>query len=213
MNPLTSSTNNCYRIDSPNSTTEFFVVEYRKLQGFDSGLPSEGLLVYRVNTAVAGNAQGPPDELYVYRPGGTTTSDGVFGTGKWAEIGKATFSSGAGRTAINDTTDPSSFLTNGGAGGLAISNVGAAGSTISFNVGFAFMSVSKTKLNFGAIAGSAAPADQAVISTAAQSVIVTPISTWTARLQPDLARRDAGFGDGDGHPADQRQSGGIGGGA
>jgi len=137
LNPVsTSSTNNCYRIDSPKSTTEYFVVEYRKLQGFDAGLPAEGLLVYRVNTAVAGNSNGPPDELYVFRPGGTTTSDGVFSAG-WAEVGKAAFSSTAGRTAFDGSTDPACFLNNGGPGGFAISNIGSsAGDTISFTVKF-----------------------------------------------------------------------------
>jgi len=176
LNPITSSSNNCYRIDSPNSTTEYFVVEFRKKQNFDSGMPGEGLVVYRVNSAVGvdgkGNSNGPPDELYVYRPGGTTTVDGTYNN--------AAFSSGAGRTAINDSTDPSSFLSDGSAGGLAISNIGAVGSTISFNVGFNFMRLSRTKLNFGAIAGGAAPSDQAAVNTGAQSVIVTPISSWTA---------------------------------
>ena len=43
----------------------------------------------------------------------------------------------AGR-AINDSTNPSSFLTDGGAGGLSLSGIGAAGSTISFTVAFPY---------------------------------------------------------------------------
>lgn len=74
LNPLPSSTNNAYKIASPNSSTEYFVVEYRRKTGtFESSLPGEGLLVYRINTSRdgQGNAQGPPDEVYIYRPGGT----------------------------------------------------------------------------------------------------------------------------------------------
>ena len=143
LNPLTSSTNNCYKIDSPNSTKEYFVVEYRKKQNFDSGLPGEGLVVYRVNsnTGDEGNANGPPDELYVYRPGGTLTVDGTHNN--------AAFSSTAGRTSINDSTDPSSFLSTGGPGSLSISNIGAVGSTISFTVAFGsagIITLSKTDL-------------------------------------------------------------------
>lgn len=53
LNPLTSSTNNAYRINSPFSTTEHFVVEYRKKGGlYESTLPQSGLLVYRINTLV-----------------------------------------------------------------------------------------------------------------------------------------------------------------
>ena len=77
LNPITSSTNNAYRINSPNSTTEYYVVEYRRKTGtFESSLPGSGLLVYRINLSIPsgqwGNDCGPPDELYVYRPGGTS---------------------------------------------------------------------------------------------------------------------------------------------
>ena len=129
LNALTNATKNCYKIPSPNSSSEYFVVEYRRQVGtFESSLPGSGLLVYRVNPDVTGNSEGPPDELYVYRPGGTTVDDG--------DVYYANFSSEMGRTQINDTTNPSSFLTNGSAGGLDICNVGsAAGSTMSFDLG------------------------------------------------------------------------------
>lgn len=129
LNPLTSSTNNCYKIVSRFTTDEYFVVEYRKQSGtFESSLPGSGLLVYRINPAYNGNAQGPPDEVYIYRPDGTTTVNGT------PDI--AHFSSGSGRTGINDSTNPSSFLTNGEFGGLDISNIGAVNGTISFDVTF-----------------------------------------------------------------------------
>ncbi|HTZ18485.1 MAG TPA: M6 family metalloprotease domain-containing protein, partial [Dissulfurispiraceae bacterium] len=127
LNPLVSSTNNAYKIASPNSATEYFVLEYRKKSGTFEQL-SEGLLVYRINTLEdgQGNSDGPPDEVYIYRPNGTISVDGV--------PTQANFSSGVGRTAINDSTNPSSFLSTGTAGGLDISNIGAVGSTISFTV-------------------------------------------------------------------------------
>lgn len=128
--PNTVSMNNhAYKIPSPNSDTEYFVVEYRSTQTglTDSALPGSGLLVYRVNTLAGnGNAQGPPDELYVYRPGGTLNFDGT--------INAAFFSEQSGRTAINDLSNPSAFLSNGNAGGLNISQIGVAGETISFYI-------------------------------------------------------------------------------
>jgi len=134
LNPLTSSTNNAYKIASPNSTTEYFVLEYRKRTGtFESSLPNEGLLVYRVNTARRG--EGNPDanyekqiydEVYIYRPGGTAEENGT--------PADAPFSAGSGRTAINDDTDPASFLSDGSGGQLKIANIGTAGDTISFEV-------------------------------------------------------------------------------
>jgi M6 family metalloprotease-like protein len=127
LNPLTSSTGQAYKILSPYVTGQYFVVEYRVKTGtFEGNLPGTGLLVYRINSAVYGNASGPPDEVYIYRPNGTTTTNG--------DPNIAHFSSGVGRTAINDTTNPRSFLADGSDGGLDISSVSAAGSTISFYV-------------------------------------------------------------------------------
>lgn len=136
LNPLTSSTGNSYKIASPNSTTEYFVLEYRRKTGvFESSLSGSGLLVYRINTNQdgQGNASGPPDEVYVYRPNGTSSVNGT--------PDQAYFSSAAGRTAINDLTNPSSFLASGSAGGLNISNIGAAGESISFTVTIGAVSV------------------------------------------------------------------------
>ena len=130
LEPVTTSQyNNCYRINSPNSTMEHFVVEYRSnATGLtDSSLPGQGLLVYRVNTSRDGNAQGPPDELYVYRSGGSYAfPDGI--------VGNAFYSEQHGKTEINDYTDPSSFLTNGSGGGLSIHSIGLSGDSISFYV-------------------------------------------------------------------------------
>lgn len=78
LKPLTSQTNNCYRINSPYSSTEYFVVEFRKKAlPFENTIPGSGLLVYRINTTANGNANGPPDEVYIYRPNGTLTANGV----------------------------------------------------------------------------------------------------------------------------------------
>ena len=105
------------------------MVEYRNKSGnFESFLPGSGLIVYRIDTTVNGNSNGPPDEVYIYRPGGTISVNGTSNN--------ANFSASVGRTAINDSTNPVDFLQNGGIGGLKISNVTNADTTISFNVSF-----------------------------------------------------------------------------
>ena len=131
LNPLYSSSNNCYKIASPYSTTEYFIVEYRQRLGtFENSIPGEGLVVYRINSSQdgLGNRNGPPDEVYIYRPNGTLIVDG--------NPSSAHFSANVGRTAINDSTNPSSFLSDGSSGGLDISNIGSIGGTISFDVAF-----------------------------------------------------------------------------
>jgi M6 family metalloprotease-like protein len=129
LNPTTSTTNTCYKIASPNSLTEYFVVEYRRKQGtFESSIPGSGLIIYRINTLKDGdgNAQGPPDEVYIYRPDGNDTTNG--------NISNAFYSSGSGRVHFGKNTNPECFLSNLNDGGIDISNVTAAGSTISFTV-------------------------------------------------------------------------------
>ena len=150
LNPSSSPENNCFQIKSPYSNTQHFVVEYRQQEGmYDSNLPgnSDGILIFRINLDinengvidtldtygegelfegwdVGGNGLGPPDEIYVYRQNGTSNNNGV--------VNNAIFSSQTGRTEINDSTSPSSFLHGGLPGGLNIADIGYPGGTIEF---------------------------------------------------------------------------------
>lgn len=133
LNPLTSPTGNCFKIASPNSNQEYFVVEFRKRVAgtFEENVPGDGLIIYRVNGRAdgEGNADGPPDELYAYRYNGTLTND--------ANPSQANFSLENGRTMFNDQTNPSAFLQGNGSGaglgGITIANIGSAlGDTITF---------------------------------------------------------------------------------
>lgn len=132
LNPLISPTNNCFKIASPNSLTEYYVVEYRKAEPgtYEESLLGEGLLVYRINPLFRGNSGFDNvtifDEVYLYRPDATTLLNG--------DLNNAHFSLETGRTMINDTTNPSGFLHDGSLGGLNISNITSAGATISFTV-------------------------------------------------------------------------------
>ncbi len=128
LNPLTSSENNAFRINSPNSSTEFFVVEYRLKSGFyENNLPQSGMLIYRINLgAYDGNAYGPPDEVYIYRPSGSPNSYG--------NVNLAAYSSSYSRDAISDNTNPRAFLSDGSDSGIEISNISEIDETISFSL-------------------------------------------------------------------------------
>ncbi|GAA0125136.1 M6 family metalloprotease domain-containing protein [Clostridium sp. CTA-19] len=123
VSKIGNSNNNSYIIKSPNSNKEYFVVEYRKKERlYESNLPGEGLLVYRINTAFQGrgNASGN-DEVYLYRPYGTLNAVG--------DLSKAAL----GYTKININSNEL-FLSNGMDSGISLQNVNVSGDTANFNV-------------------------------------------------------------------------------
>ena len=135
LNPISSSTptNVAYKIAS-SDPNQFYVVEYRNNTSlFETSLPGSGLLVYRIDTRFDGNASYNPDngiydEVYLYRPGGTTTSNGT--------LSQAHFSSGVGRTSFDASTNPYPFFTDGTIdNNFRIYNITSAGNTISFSYG------------------------------------------------------------------------------
>ena len=127
------SDNRAFRINTPNSVRNYFIVEYRRRtsSGIDSTIPGSGLLVYRANSrdTMGGNTV-RPFELYLYRPGGTHANETA------GNLNHAYFTSSSNppRTSINSTTNPMPFLTYGELGWLCIADIGPAGATITFNV-------------------------------------------------------------------------------
>jgi len=133
INNVWSATNNCYKIASPNSTREFFLIEYRDRNIiWDASLPGSGLIIYRINSNYEGNVDGPPDEVYVFRLGASnTTTNG--------SLNSAHFSSQTGRTTFSDTSNPPAFLSNNtpGLGYIIINEIGTSGGeTMSFKISF-----------------------------------------------------------------------------
>lgn len=135
LKPLASGpTGVAYRIASPFSVDEFFVLEYRRKTGaFEVSVPGSGLLVYRINSDFSGQgnasynpAGGIYDEIYLFRLNGDSTVNGT--------INSAHFSSAVGRTRINDTTATRCFLHDGSPGGIRLESIGAAGDSIPFTV-------------------------------------------------------------------------------
>jgi M6 family metalloprotease-like protein len=131
LSAISSSPYACYKIPS-NLENQYYVVEYRRKTGrYETSVPASGLIIYRVMQGVNGNADGPPDEVYIYRPNGTISVNG--------SINSAHFSSSVGRSAINNTTNPEPWLwvnsTTSTDGNLQISNIGVnTGASISFTV-------------------------------------------------------------------------------
>ncbi|SFX44802.1 M6 family metalloprotease domain-containing protein [Cytophaga hutchinsonii] len=128
--PLSRSPYAAYRINLPD-TDQFLMLEYRKKEGrYESALSGqEGLIIYRVNPNIEGNANNGPEELYIFRPDGTNSVNG--------SLYQAAFSQTNSRTRFDDYTNPACFLTDGTPGGLpafyGITNVSVLGDVISFD--------------------------------------------------------------------------------
>jgi len=132
VRPLTDPEGQGWRLPIPGEPKQHFLVEYRRRVGsFESNLPGEGLVIWRVDERWWGNPNGPPDELYVFRPGGSPSQDG--------DIRKAPFSAQEGRTSFQPDTDPFPFSQYGQPVGLRITGVTAAGGdTMGFTVCMAY---------------------------------------------------------------------------
>lgn len=127
LHSVSSPTNNIYKIPSPRSNYEAIYVEYRhNVSIFEGSVPGEGLLIYRNDPRYPGNRNGPPDEVYIYRPNGTTNVNGT--------LNSANFSADNGRTSAGFGTNPELFLSNGRLSGISISEISAIDNTISFKV-------------------------------------------------------------------------------
>ena len=97
---------NCYKMPSSHPD-QFYLVEYRnKGNFFEKGLPSGGLLIYRIDTRFHGcqnhNGSDELDEVYIFRPGGSYNRDGT--------INAAAFSKDFDKVLFNYETDPYPFL-------------------------------------------------------------------------------------------------------
>lgn len=134
LQPLTSASNNCYKIPISGSS-QYLVVEYRRKTGaFENSLPDSGLLIYRINESYSGNsngvgAGGVSDGVYAFRPNGTTSSKG--------DIYNAHFSETLGRATFSNSTNPFCFISNGNNGNIYIKNIREnTNNTLSFDIRF-----------------------------------------------------------------------------
>jgi M6 family metalloprotease-like protein len=110
---------------------QFFVLEFRNpadpFENFNYGnLP--GLLIYRINTTWDGNAayngNDVFDEVYIFRPNGSTTEAGIINQANFGVNGRVNF---------NPTTNPKPFLTDGTfVSDLFISDITIDGNQVSF---------------------------------------------------------------------------------
>ncbi|MCK9557182.1 MAG: M6 family metalloprotease domain-containing protein [Candidatus Cloacimonetes bacterium] len=148
LQPVASSSdNNIYLVNSWNNENKY-VLEYRKPHGlYDGNLPDYGLVVYRLYQAIEGNADGPPDELYIYRPLANNNSTN-------GQLYQAAMSADSGRTRLTEYTIPSGFTTWNLPGGLYLYNVGTMGESISFDLRITDIQLTSPQSNVTWFSGS-----------------------------------------------------------
>lgn len=166
-----------YKIEAPLSSSEFFVVEFRyknpsygyyDSKRFDAKLPSTGLLIYRVNTAVEyqTNILGE-DYIYVFRPDETGLTD------SGGDVSDATINPTDGETSYGSAdmsatyADNTIFYSNGQNSGIVISNVSYSedGSQLSFHVEYPDYSSLDLWENLGSSMQSSCSQTQGVVDS------------------------------------------------
>ena len=141
--PITSS--NPYKvfaIDTPTDDYEFFILEVRKKEGWDSFLPGEGMLIYHIDmtdynvqTTDYGNQSmlnlwlGGVPNIAAIRPGMqlmTANGEKMTASGGsyvYRNYGGHPFPGTNNVTSISDNTTPGFLAWNGGKSGVSISNI------------------------------------------------------------------------------------------
>ena len=133
----TASGDRAFCIKTPLSESEFFMLEYRHKNenapasvGFETKIPSSGLLMYRVNTAVPDHTNiAGKNYLYVFRPNATSIdgadeiADGLTATYKAALGGRGNATSYGSTDLSAAYTENTLFFSNGKNSGIRIDNV------------------------------------------------------------------------------------------
>jgi len=137
LNPISSAENNCYKINFSNPY-EYYMLEFRMKSGtFESSLPGSGLIIYRIDkSACCRNLNGPPDWIYIFRPGDSNSVNG--------NIDEANFDASAGRSTFQNTAYPACHLNTDSKDNISIENILVSGNTVSFDVRFYNVEYSNT---------------------------------------------------------------------
>lgn len=144
-----------FRLNTPLSSTEYFVVEYRKrsatMAGYEYKLPSDGLLIYRVDTTVSGSSNNAGENyIYIFRPGVTSPggADDSYLNSSGARLNSvyaAAVDPSAGETGYGSTdlaaayTNDTIYYADGSNSGIQLSNITLSedGEELTFTVDFA----------------------------------------------------------------------------
>lgn len=137
----TANTNTSFRYSHPTNSKEYFLIESRLKTGRNSGLPAEGLLIWRINED-GDNAYPTNHPTHPYRKFfrvALEQADGQFHLERRSGYGDTNDSFRSGyRDTFDDFTSPDAKWWDESFSGFSISNVGPVGGQMSFTVGAGF---------------------------------------------------------------------------
>lgn len=127
--PSWEDENQIYRLNTPVSN-EFFLLENRQKQGFDSAIPGEGLLIFHIGSRIENNAQNNkinscyPQQCYIVCASSEfqVPSPSPSSYGNLNSPG-CPFPGTSGKTSFSDSTVPSALCVDGTPSGINISNI------------------------------------------------------------------------------------------
>jgi M6 family metalloprotease-like protein len=107
---------------------EYFLVENRQQEGFDAGIPGEGLLIWHIDESVSTQNDNESHKLVdLESADGLTQLDSNTNSGDAMDP----FGPVSGNTAFNDNTNPNARNYSGEATGVSVSNIGVAKTSMS----------------------------------------------------------------------------------
>ena len=112
---------------------EYFLVENRQQTGFDTSLPGSGLLIWHIDEAVSGNSNDWHKKVSLEQADGLDNLEHGNGSD-----GGDPFPGNTGNTSFTGSTDPNSLSYTGEQSFVAVTNISALGSTMTFDAAVSF---------------------------------------------------------------------------
>lgn len=133
---LAANGDTCLRYNNPTDSQEYFIIEYMKKEGWRSGAPDEGLLVWHIddNRNRGNNSWQDMTATRHYRLS-VEQADGKFDLEKNVRAGAGDLFHAGDKTRFDETTTPSSNWWSGSQSGLKLCDIGALNPTMTVNVG------------------------------------------------------------------------------
>lgn len=122
-----------YRINT-NTPNEYYIVENRKLEGFDNAIPHHGMLIYHANSSISGAVNAShPQQFYIVAANSNQelpTGEGTYGS---VEATSCPWPGSLNKVQFTDSTHPSMKSWNGNNTGKSITEISEVNDIIYFN--------------------------------------------------------------------------------